>query len=355
MLNLSNRKFWKNKKVFITGHTGFKGTWLCIFLNLLGSKIYGYSLKPKKYSLFRQSNCSKILISNTYMDIKNIGQLKKKLQKSKPDIIFHLAAQPLVSQSYKDPIDTFKTNLIGTINLIESVKKIKSIKSVVIITTDKVYKIKNLKKNYMEKDELGGVDPYSASKACVEIATESYFESFFKDNSNIKISTARSGNVLGGGDYSEDRILPDIIRAINNKKKLILRNPNHIRPWQHVIEPLYGYLILAKKQYENKLKVDNNSWNFGPKNSNFLRVIQIVNKINNIKKLKGIYVRKKSFKETKVLQLSSNKSNKYLNWRSKWNLDQTLNKVLEWNDLYKKNKTARKICEKQILEYLNTK
>ena len=208
-----DKRFWKNKKVFITGHTGFKGTWLSIILNLLGAKIYGYSLKPRKKSLFNQTNINKSLNSSTIADIRNFSLLKKKIHQFKPDVIFHLAAQPLVLESYKNPKNTYETNIIGTVNLLETIKKINSVKSVVIITTDKVYKINKKNVKYGELAELGGNDPYSASKASVELIVNSYIKSFFNDNKKkTVISTARSGNVIGGGDYSENRLMPDIIQ-----------------------------------------------------------------------------------------------------------------------------------------------
>jgi CDP-glucose 4,6-dehydratase len=247
------KKFWKDKKVFITGHTGFKGAWLCIFMNLLGAKVYGYSLSPKKKSLFNQANCKKFLKKNIYANIQNYNFLRNQILKIRPEIIFHLAAQPLVSKSFKNPLETFNTNIIGTTNILNLVRNQKSIKSVVIITTDKVYEIKKNNKSYNEEDALGGKDPYSSSKVCAEIIMNSYNETFYKNNFlRNKISTARSGNVIGGGDYSENRLVPDIIEAINKKKKLVIRNPSNIRPWQHVIEPLSGYMKLAELQYKIK-------------------------------------------------------------------------------------------------------
>ena len=211
----SLKRFWKNKKVFITGHTGFKGTWLSIFLNMFNAQIFGYSLKPEKLSLFNQTKIFELCKQNFYSDINDLKKLKKKLSQSKPEIIFHLAAQPLVSDSYSDPVNTFNTNIIGTVNLLEAARNIKSVKSIVIITTDKVYKINNFNKSYVENDEIGGKDPYSASKACSEIIVNSYIESFVKKGFlKNKISTARSGNVLGGGDYSKNRLMPDILNAI---------------------------------------------------------------------------------------------------------------------------------------------
>ena len=347
------KKFWKGKKVFITGHTGFKGSWMCILLNMLSSRIYGYSLKPKKISLFNQANCKEFIKKNYYENIDDVKKLEKRINDVKPDILFHLAAQPLVSQSFIDPLETFNTNIIGTINVLNSVRKNKSLKSVVIITTDKVYKIKKTNKYYSEKDELGGKDPYSASKVCAEIVTHSYINSFFKKtNIKNKISTARSGNVIGGGDYSKNRLIPDVIKIINSKKIFELRNPNHIRPWQHVIEVMLGYLNLAQSQYQKKTIHTNPNWNFGPNKKSFVKVIDIIKKIQKIKKIKVKIKTKQNFFETEVLKLDSKKAKKFLKWYPKWDLNKSISNVIEWNDLFRKSKNAKKICEDQITNYL---
>lgn len=351
------KKFWFKKNVLITGHTGFKGTWLSIILTYLNSRVNGYSLKPKKNSLFNKSMILQKLKSNTYGDINNLTNLKKKIRDCRPEIIFHLAAQPLVIESYKDPIKTLNTNIIGTANLLESIRNIKSIKSVVIITTDKVYKIKKNNKLYKELDQLGGFDPYSASKVGTEIVVESYIKSFFK-NSNLKnrISTVRAGNVIGGGDFSTNRLFPDIISVINNKKKLKIRNPNHIRPWQHVLDPLMGYLILAKKQCINKVDNKEHAWNFGPNKSNFKKVIDIVKFIKRLQKLEYILTKNNiNYKETEILKLNSLKAKKKLNWTSKWNLTESIIKTLEWNENIKNGISAKEMCERQFLMYINKK
>jgi len=352
-----DKRFWKNKKVFITGHTGFKGTWLSIILSLLGAKISGYSLKPRKKSLFNQANIKKSLNSSTIADIRNFSLLKKKIYQFKPDVIFHLAAQPLVLQSYKDPKNTYETNIIGTVNLLEAIKKIKSIKSVVIITTDKVYKINKKNIKYSELAELGGNDPYSASKASVELIVNSYIKSFFNDNKkNTVISTARSGNVIGGGDYSENRLLPDIIQSIELKKKLTIRNPKSIRPWQHVIEPLIGYLILAEKQFKKILPRNEMNWNFGPNNSSFKKVIEIVKIVKKMINFDYTIKENKKLKETDILKLNSSKANKKLNWTSSISLKDTLKLTIEWNfKVNKKKIEAKEVCEKQFLMYIENK
>ena len=345
--------FWKGKKVLITGHTGFKGAWLSIFLNLLGAKIYGYALKPKPNSLYVKSKINQILKKSVISNIEDFKKLNIFLNKVKPEIVFHLAAQPLVSVSYLNPLQTIKTNIIGTTNLLLSINKSKDIKSIVIITTDKVYKIKN-KKIFKEDDELGGIDPYSASKACKEIIVNSFVNSIYsKGYLNKRVSTARSGNVIGGGDYSDNRLVPDIIRNLYYKTPLKIRNLNHVRPWQHVIEPIYGYLILAQKQYDRKLNCSNISWNFGPNNKNFLKVSEVLDLFK--KKLKKNIILKKinsSYKETKILKLNSNKSKNKLNWRTKWDVLMALKKTIEVEEAILDKKIIIDVCEKQIIEYL---
>ena len=350
----SLKKFWSRKKIFITGHTGFKGSWLCIILNLLKSKIYGYSLKPEKKSLFNESKISKFLESNTFSDVSNISLLNKKLKLAKPQIVFHLAAQSLVLKSYKFPVETFKTNIMGTVNLLNCIRKVNSIKSVIIVTTDKVYKIDKKNKIFNELDILGGSEPYSTSKVGAELATESFIKSFFnKTNLKNRISTARSGNVIGGGDYSKYRLVPDIIKAINNKKKIHVRNPDHVRPWQHVLDPLMGYLILAKQQYEGKIKKKNNCWNFGPKKNSFKKVINIVKKIRTFESFEYKIEKKQEKKETKILKLNSLKAKKILKWSSILDLNHSIKNTVEWNKLVKKGTSAKDVCEKQFLMYIN--
>ena len=349
-------KFWSKKKVFITGHTGFKGSWLCIILNYLNANVYGYALKPEKNSLFNKSKIEKKLISNTYSDINNFLDLKKKIEKSKAEVVFHLAAQPLVLESYVKPLKTFQTNIIGTVNLLQCIKEVKSVKSVVIITTDKVYKINKKNISYKELDQLGGFDPYSASKVGAEIVVDSYIKSFFSESVlKNRVSTARAGNVIGGGDFSKNRLFPDIIKAINYKKKLTIRNPSHIRPWQHVLDPLMGYLILAEKQYKNKINNKDYSWNFGPNKSNFKKVIDIVKYIKKLENFNYNLLKTKKLKETKVLKLNSEKAKKKLNWISKLNLSESIRKTIEWNRLMNKGHPVKNICEKQFLMYINKK
>ena len=344
------KSFWFNKKIFITGHTGFKGSWLIILLNLLGAKIIGYSLAPKKNSLFNRAKLKKLMFKNYYNDVTDEKKLLNAIKNSKAKIVIHLAAQPIVSESFFYPVKTFNTNVLGTLNILNCIKKIKNIKSTLIITTDKVYKSKN-KKTYSENDELGADDPYGSSKVCAEYVTNSYIKSFFL-KSGQKVSTVRSGNVIGSGDISKNRLIPDIIRSIQNKKKLYVRNPRSIRPWQHVIEPNLGYLLLAQLQHKSKKNMPQ-SWNFGPKNKNFKTVLQIIKKFNKVYNLKYAFLKKKIFSETKILKIKSLKAEKYLNWYSRWNLDQTINQIIKWEMNVSNGADVRKECENQIFNYLN--
>tara|TARA_B100000700_G_C15052630_1_gene861081 strand:+ start:203 stop:1279 length:1077 start_codon:yes stop_codon:yes gene_type:complete len=348
--------FWNGKKVFVTGHTGFKGSWLCIFLKILGAKVTGYALKPKTNpSLFNLAKISQILEKSIYADIRNYKRLTREIKKSKANIIFHLAAQPLVRYSYIEPKETFETNILGTLNILESVRKIKQIKSTVIITTDKVYETtKN--KIFKETDILGGSDPYSSSKVSCEHLFSSYIYSFFKNRPNQKLATVRAGNVIGGGDYSEDRLIPDILFSAKKNKKIILRNPNAVRPWQHVLEPLNGYLILAEQLYKNEKKIRNvkQNWNFGPNISNCKSVKYIAKFFAKRLKLKIKVVKTKDkifTPETSFLRLGNFKSKKFLKWHPKWSLEKSLIKILDWYYLVKK-KNPRDVCRDQIKEFI---
>ena len=273
-------KFFKGKKIFITGHTGFKGSWLTYILYLSGAKLVGYSLRPKnRFDNFYLLKLDK-KIKNYYGDIRNKKVIESKIKKFNPDILFHLAAQPLVKESYKNPEFTFSTNVIGTLNVLEIIKEVKSVKSAIIVTSDKCYKNYEKISGYSEDDELGGEDPYSASKAAAENIFFSYQKSFFNNKNKIGLVSVRAGNVIGGGDWSEDRIIPDLIKSIIYRKKFIIRSPKSTRPWQHIFDLINGYLILSKRIYgNNKL---NGSWNFGP-NKNHITVKQVISKL--IKKL----------------------------------------------------------------------
>ena len=345
MLNL---KFFNGKKIFITGHTGFKGSWLTYILYLSGANVAGYSLKPQnEFDNFYLLKLNK-KIKNYYGDVRDKKKLISKIEKFKPNIVFHLAAQPLVKESYNSPNYTFSTNIIGTLNVLEAIREVKSIKSALIITSDKCYKNYEKKNGYSEEDELGGEDPYSASKAAAENVFHSYKNSFFKNNHNIGLVSVRAGNVIGGGDWSKDRIIPDLIKSIILKKKFIIRNPKATRPWQHVFDLLNGYLLLSKKIYgKNKY---NGSWNFGP-DVKHITVKNVISKLIEILNInKKIHIKSdRKIKETGLLSLKSNKSKNILNWKIKLSLNQCLKIIAEWYLCYiKEKKNIEKLSKKQI-------
>ena len=349
-----NPIFWRNKKVFVTGHTGFKGSWLCLFLKMLGAEVTGYSLKPQtKPSLFNLAKINKVIKKSIIADVRDFKRLDSEIKKSKSTIVFHLAAQPLVRYSYLQPKETFDTNFTGTLNILESVKRNKKIATAIIITTDKVYDISK-NKIFKEADKLGGLDPYSSSKVCVEFLFNSYFKSFFISKKQM-IATVRAGNVIGGGDYSLDRLVPDIYKSIKNKRKIHLRNPQSVRPWQHVLEPLSGYLMLAQNIRDKKIRKLTQNWNFAPNISSCKSVLYLSKYFSKNLKLniKTKKTSKKIFKpETSILRLSNYKSKKYLKWHPKWSINKSLDKIIIWNKEIKK-KSPLNICFKQIQEYLN--
>lgn len=351
-----NKNFWKNKKVFVTGHTGFKGSWLCLFLSYLGAEVTGYSLKPiTKPSLFSLADIRGIIKKSIISDVRNYRKLREEIKKSKATIIFHLAAQPLVRYSYLNPKETFDINFTGSLNVLECIKNNRRIKTGIIITTDKVYDISN-NKIFKETDKLGGLDPYSSSKVCVEFLFNSYFKSFFKNKKQM-IATVRAGNVIGGGDYSLDRLVPDIYKSLKKERKIILRNPQAVRPWQHVLEPLSGYLMLAQNIHKKKIKKVNQNWNFAPNISNCKTVLYLSKYFSKQLNLNIIINKKKSKKtfkpETSILRLSNYKSRNLLKWHPKWSINKSLDKIIEWNTKVKKEKKYTETCFQQIKDYIN--
>ena len=349
-----NNKFWKNKRVLITGHTGFKGGWLSIWMNMSGAKVSGYSINPlTKKNFFNSTKIKKIFFKDYRNNIQNYKNFEKCIKKTKPEIIFHLAAQPQVLESYKNPLDTILTNVIGTSNLLHIVKKYKFVKSIVIITTDKVYKNNEKKIKFSEKDHLGGDDLYSSSKACADIISSSYFNSFYL-KSNCGIATARAGNCIGGGDWTKFRILTDASEAFLQNKELKIRNPNSTRPWQHVLEPLLGYILLAEKLFGNKQKKYNTAWNFGPSRRTNVKVLRFAkilrSKMDSNSKL--ILSKKIDNREKKNLDLDSKKANKMLNWKSFLSIDDTLKFTADWYLANYKKKNMYDFSVAQIKEFL---
>jgi CDP-glucose 4,6-dehydratase len=333
--------FWNNKKVFLTGHTGFKGAWTTLWLQRLGANVMGYSLAPNTSPNFFSTIQDRLKINSIIGDIRDYDFLKKTITQYMPDIIIHMAAQPLVRLSYDDPVDTYSTNIMGTVNILDIAKDIDTLKTLLNVTSDKCYKNKESKKGYTEEDELGGFDPYSNSKSCAELISYSYFNSFFV-NKGKDLVTCRAGNVIGGGDWSEDRIVPDFVKAFIKKQELFLRNPDAIRPWQHVIEPIYGYLTLIEKTASSPLKFSG-PWNFGPDaDESFAKVIDLINEFkkiwpgskymlnNSINNLK---------KETKILKLVTKKTRDQLKIRSLWNLTETAKRTLDWYSEFYNNQS----------------
>ena len=356
---IKKKNFWKNKKVFITGHNGFKGSWLCLTLKILGSKVYGYSLKPPtKPNLFNLLKIKKKIDKDIFGDVRDKKKLKQSINQVKPDIVFHLAAQPLVLDSYKRPYETFEINFLGTLNILEIVNSLKKIKSTVIVTTDKVYKISSSKKSYSESDDLGITDPYGSSKVTAEIASECYIKLLNKNKKTLKVATVRAGNVLGGGDFSKNRLVPDLIRSLEKNSKFLVRNSAHIRPWQFVMEPLYGYIILAEKIFKREIKINDYCWNFAPENKNCINVKKFIMLFNKSfkQKLKIIYQSSNTTinKETKILRLSSQKANKILKWKSIYGINKIIELIKEWYfDGYKKKHNHESLVKKQIISFIS--
>lgn len=328
---------FKNKTVIVTGHTGFKGTWLCQWLLLLGANVIGVSKNiPTKPSHFKLIKLEKKII-NKKIDLVNYKSLLKIFLNHEPDYVFHLAGQALVANSYSDPINTWQTNTIGTLNVLECLRKLKKKCTAVLITSDKSYKNLEIKRGYTENDILGGYDPYSASKAGAELVIQSHIKSFFpKNKTNILISVVRAGNVIGGGDWSNFRLIPDCIKSWTLNKKVLLRSPNSTRPWQHVLEPLWGYLLLASKLKKNK-NLHGEVFNFGPNNNNNYSVLEVVKTMKkNWKKVswKIFNSKKKIFYESSLLKINSNKAKKKIKWKCILSFEETIEMVVDW---YKQN------------------
>jgi CDP-glucose 4,6-dehydratase len=348
-------KFWKNKKVLVIGHTGFTGSWLIIFLKYLGAVVSGYALQSeKKHIIFNTLKLKKIINNNYFADINNTVALSNFIKRIKPEIVINLAAQSLVYSSYFKPIETYKTNVMGAINILYVCKNIKSVKAIMMVTTDKVYLNKEKSNSYKETDELGGLDPYSSSKAASEIAIHSFQKSFFNKKTSAYIATARAGNIIGGGDWSEDRLIPDLVKSYFNKQKLIIRSPNSIRPWQHVLEAIYGYLILSQKLFEKK-NYSKGAWNFGPNSKNFLKVKDFLKKINLISNFNvKCKIKKSLLYEAKTLKLDNTKARIFLNWKPVLSLNDMINFTFTWyRNIKKDSSTLYNLSIAQIESFIN--
>ncbi len=349
-----NKDFWAGKKVFITGHTGFKGSWLSIWLKSLGSIIKGYSLEPNTNpNLFTESKLNKNMDSE-YGDIRNLDQISKSISNFNPDILIHMAAQPLVRYSYINPIETYTTNVIGTANVLEGSRKCSNLKAIISVTSDKCYENNERDYGYREDESMGGYDPYSSSKGCAELVTSAYRRSYFSSKNTASLASTRSGNVIGGGDWSNDRLIPDILRAFEKKQKVIIRNPLSTRPWQHVLEPLSGYLILAEQLY---LKGDDyaEAWNFGPKDNDCRSVGWI---LENMIKFWGDNVgwshdKNSNPHEASLLKLDCSKAKNRLKWHPKWGLKEALILIVDWHKDFLNNRDLYKKCIDEIKKYSN--
>lgn len=350
-------KTFKQKKIFLTGHTGFKGSWMSVWLDLLGAKVKGYALKPQRLSLYNQISYRLRMHESVFADIRDKKKLEKEIINFQPDFIFHFAAQSLVRESYKIPVETFEVNTIGTANLLDGIRKLKKECLVVIVTTDKVYENSETGKPFFENNPLGGHDSYSASKAAAEIVTESFRLSFFHPDyfkqHKKSIASARAGNVIGGGDYAIDRIVPDIFRALSKNKVIPIRNPGAVRPWQHVLEPLSGYLILAASMKKEPQKLAT-SFNFGPELDDTLTVEQLVKlSIKNwgCGKFK-ITNQKNDFHEVGLLKLNIEKAKNKLGWEPKWNAQQAIKRTMIWyKESLNVNNVRFSLCIRDIKDY----
>ncbi|WFR56313.1 CDP-glucose 4,6-dehydratase [Anaerocolumna sp. AGMB13025] len=343
--------FYKGKKVFITGHTGFKGTWLTKMLVNLGAEVTGYSLNPNTVPDLFSISKVKEKITSVIGDIRDLSSLKKAIDNAQPEIVFHLAAQPIVRESYIDPLYTYETNVMGTVNVLECIRTTNFIKSFLNVTTDKVYENKEWEWGYRENDPLDGFDPYSNSKSCSELVTHSYKKSFFAD-SKVAISTARAGNVIGGGDFANDRIIPDCVRAAFKHETIIVRNPHSTRPYQHVLEPLYAYLLIAMKQYENPDIAD--FYNVGPDDIDCITTGTLVDlfcsKWGENQEWANISL--DGPHEANFLKLDCSKIKNIFNWNPRWSVELAIEKTVEWSKAYQKGENIPELMDKQIIEFM---
>ncbi len=352
-----DKNFWQGKKVFITGHTGFKGSWLCLWLHSLGAEVTGYALKPPTNpSLFEICEINEF-ITSIFGDVRDGDKLAKTMQEAQPEIVIHMAAQPLVRDSYKNPVETYAINVMGTVNLLEAVRHCNGVKAVVNVTTDKCYENKEWVWGYRENEPMGGYDPYSNSKGCSELVTSAYRNSFFNpgkyDEHGVALASARAGNVIGGGDWAADRLIPDCINALLKNEKIIIRSPHAIRPWQHVLEPLSGYLTLAQKLY-NEGAGFAEGWNFGPDDNDARPVEWIVGRLCQMWGTDYEIDKGPHPHEANYLKLDCSKAKMRLGWSPRWRLDKALKKIVEWVDAYAQNNDMRSVCLKQIDDYMKS-
>ena len=346
-----NPSFWQGRRVFVTGHTGFKGSWLALWLSRLDAEVAGYSLgPPSDPALFDLLDLQGRLSRHHLGDIRDLESLTQAVREARPEVIFHLAAQPLVRASYRSPIETCETNILGTVYLLEALRDIDSVRAVVIVTSDKCYENREWIWPYRENEALGGLDPYSASKAAAEIVTAAYRSSFF-DQTGCAVATARAGNVIGGGDFAEDRLLPDLFRSLEAGESLHLRYPLAVRPWQHVLEPLRGYLMLAERLWEEKADYAG-AWNFGPEEGDTRSVREVVESLAQwLPKLRWTQDVTPHPHEAGLLRLDSSQARLRLGWRPVWRLDNALKATAEWYLAWQSGRDMGALTEAQLQDY----
>ncbi len=348
---MKDNRFYNGRKVFITGHTGFKGSWMCKFLLEEGAQICGYSLEPDLENVLFHKAGIGAEVYNSYGDIRDYGKLWKSLSGFKPEIVIHMAAQPIVRESYRNPLDTYSVNVIGTVHILEAIRNCESVRSVVNVTTDKVYKNTERQEGYTEKDILNGYDPYSNSKSCSELVTSAYINSFFRDK-GIGVSSCRAGNVIGGGDFSKDRIVPDCYRYASENKEIIIRNPDSVRPYQHVMDPVAAYLLVARRQFEEPLKAG--PYNIGPDIGDNIKTKDIAELFCGCWGQGAVW---KTVRENQApheasnLYLNCNKIKKELNWHPVWDIGTAVRKTVEWYKEYFLQNDIRGCMERQIRSF----
>lgn len=348
-----NSKFWKNKTVLVTGHTGFKGSWLCLWLQSMDANVVGYALdSPSQPNLFKEANVAQNMVSING-DIRNMEAFQNIMMQYKPEIVIHMAAQSLVRHSYANPVETYATNVMGTVNVLEAVRHSTEVKAVLIVTSDKCYENREWIWSYRENEPMGGFDPYSNSKACAELVTSAYRQSFFNKTGNtIAVASARAGNVIGGGDWAVDRLIPDMIRAITERRPVLIRNPHAIRPWQHVLEPLSGYLLLTQRLYENGTAYAE-GWNFGPSDEDAKPVQWIAEQFTQLwgKEASWVLHHETHPHEAHYLKLDCSKARMHLNWQPRWSLLHALKNISAWHKAHQSKQNMREFSLRQIAAY----
>lgn len=353
-----NPQFWKNKSVFLTGHTGFKGGWLTLWLSSMGAKVTGYALAPNTNpNLFDVLAMDAMIEKSNIADIRDLASLQKSMALSKPDVVIHMAAQPLVRYSYANPVETYATNVMGTVHVLESTRTIESVGATVVVTTDKCYENREREAGYREDEAMGGFDPYSSSKGCAELVTSAYRQSYFSSIKSMNtVASARAGNVIGGGDWSQDRLIPDAIKAFEANQPLMIRNPLATRPWQHVLEPLSGYLVLAQALYEQGSAFAS-AWNFGPRDEDNRMVKEVIDLLISDWDSSARWEKEGSEQphEANLLKLDCSKAYAQLDWTPKWGLEIAVQKIVEWQKAYQQKQNMQELSLVQINHYMSAK